>query len=327
MKRGRRLAAAVCVALTATSCGLVGGGTGDEDSGGAYPTREVRVIVPFAAGGNTDLLARTVAAGLEERLGQPVVVENRPGAGGANAYNEVLRGEPDGYTLCDLSLPFALISSLREDLGYTVDQLEPIGLISRNPNVVVVPAASPYRSAQELFDAAKASPGDVEIATTGATVSAHIEMERLEREYDVPLKPVPFDGGAPAVTALLGGNVDAGVIDASKDTLRRIEAGDLRPLAITSADRARFLPDVPSLKELGYPELTLSVSVDGLAGPAGMPAEVTEKLRTALRETLADPEVVETIGENYVPEEFVGGDELAGIVSDLEAAYTKVLTP
>jgi tripartite-type tricarboxylate transporter receptor subunit TctC len=325
-KRGRRLAATLCMALTVTSCGLFGGGT-TEDAGEAYPTREVRVIVPFAAGGNTDLLARTVAAGLEERLGQPVVVENRPGAGGANAYNEVLRGEPDGYTLCDLSLPFALISSLREDLGYTVDQLEPIGLISRNPNVILVPAKSPYRSAQELFDAAEATPGEVEIATTGATVSAHIEMERLENEYGVPLKRVPFDGGAPAVAALLGGNVDAGVIDASKDTLRRIEAGDLRPLAITSAERAPFLPDVPSLKELGYPELTLSVSVDGLAGPAGMPAEVTAKLEDALRDTLADPEVLETIGENYVPEEFVGGDELATIVGDLESAYTEVLQP
>src|SRR5262245_22280646 len=159
--RKRRLAATLCMALTVTSCGIFGGGA-TEDAGDAYPTREIRVIVPFSAGGNTDLLARTVAAGLEDRLGKPVVVENRPGAGGANAYNEVLRGEPDGYTLCDLSLPFAVVSSLREDLGYTPDQLQPIGLISRNPNVIVVPASSPYRSAKDLFGAAKATPGEVE---------------------------------------------------------------------------------------------------------------------------------------------------------------------
>ena len=326
MRKPGRLAVVLSAVLASTSCGLVGGGSA-EPSSAEYPTREVRIIVPFAAGGTTDLISRTIAAGLEPRLGQPVVVENRPGAGGGNAYNEVLRGEPDGYTLCDLSLPFAVISSTREDVGYTVDQLQPIGVVTRNPNVIVVPAASPHQRAADLFAAAQAQPGEVEIATAGATVSAHVEMERLDREYGVPLKPVPFEGVAPAVAALLGGNVDAGIIDASKDTLRRIEAGELRPLAITSAERADYLQEVPTLKELGFPELTLSVSIDGLAGPAGMPPEVVGKLEAALRETLRDPQVLATIGENYIPAEFISGTELAATVRELQTTYAQVLNP
>jgi tripartite-type tricarboxylate transporter receptor subunit TctC len=325
MRRGR-VAAVLAAMLSTSACGLVGAGSSESD-GAEYPSREIRILVPFAAGGTTDLLARTVAKGLESRLDQSVVVENKPGAGGGNAYNEMLRREPDGYTLCDLSLPFSVISSTRQDVGYTMDKFQPIGVITKNPNVLVVPAASPYRRAQDVFAAARGAPGEVEIATTGATVSAHIELERLTREYGVPIKPVPFESAAQAMTALLGKNVAAAFTDASKDTVRRIEAGDLRPLAISSPERAPFLPDVPTLKELGFAKLTLAVSVDGLAGPAGMPAEVTQKLEAALRETLQDPEVIETIGANYVPKSFIGPEPFAETIKGLQQTYRQVLKP
>ncbi|MCP9953548.1 tripartite tricarboxylate transporter substrate binding protein [Actinomadura madurae] len=323
MKKRSRMAAVLCAVLSSAACGLVGAGSSGSD-GADYPSKEVRILVPFAAGGTTDLLVRTIAKGMEKRLDKPVVVENKPGAGGGNAYNEVLRGEPDGYTLCDLSLPFAVISSTRQNVGYTMDRFQPIGVTYRGPNVVVVPTGSRYQSAKDLFDAARAKPGDVEIATAGATVSAHIEIERLQREYKVPIKPVPFEGVAPALTALLGKNVDAGIVDASKETLRRISAGELRALAVTSPERAPYLPDVPTFKELGYTNLTLSVSIDGLAGPKGMPAAVTRKLQTTLQETLRDPEVIKTIGENYVPKEFVGPEPFAKTISDLQQTYSQV---
>ncbi|XVQ07159.1 tripartite tricarboxylate transporter substrate binding protein [Spirillospora sp. CA-255316] len=322
MKRSRP-AVALCAVLSSAACGLVGAGSSGTD-GADYPAKQVRILVPYAAGGTTDLLVRTIAKGLEPRLGKAVVVENKPGAGGGNAYNEMLRGEPDGHTLCDLSLPFAVISSTRQNVGYTVDRFQPIGVTYRGPNVVVVPAASRYKAAKDLFDAARGKPGDVEIATAGATVSAHIEMERLQREYKVPIKPVPFEGVAPALTALLGKNVDAAIIDASKETLRRISAGELRALAITSPEQAPYLPAVPTLKELGYTNLTLSVSTDGLAGPKGMPDKVTRKLETALRETLQDPKVVATIGENYIPKQFVGPQPFGKTISDLQQAYGQI---
>ncbi|MFC5744661.1 tripartite tricarboxylate transporter substrate binding protein [Actinomadura rugatobispora] len=316
-------AAALCTVFLSAACGLAGAGPSGSD-GADYPAKEVRILIPFAAGGTTDLLVRTVAKGLEPRLGKAVVVQNKPGAGGGNAYNEVLRAKPDGYTLCDLSLPFAVISSTRQNVGFTMDRFQPIGQTYRGAGVLVVPNDSKYRGAKEFFDAARDRPGDVEVATAGATVSGHIEMERLQREYKVPIKPVPFEGVAPALTALLGKNVDAAIVDASKDILSRVSAGEMRALAITSPERAPYLPDVPTLKELGFTTLTLSVSMNGLAGPKGMPDAVTRKLETALRETLQDPKVVATIGENYIPKQFVGPDAYAKTISDLQQTYRQI---
>ncbi|TMR06924.1 tripartite tricarboxylate transporter substrate binding protein [Actinomadura soli] len=324
MMRRSRITAMLCAVLASAACGLVGAGSSGSD-GEDYPTKEVRLLVPFAAGGPTDLLDRTIAKALEPRLGKPVVVENKPGAGGGNAYNEMLRGKADGYTLCDLSLPFAVISSTMQDVGYKMDKFQPIGVTYRGPGVIVVPAGSEYRSAKDLFDAARAKPGDVEIATAGATVSAHIEFERMRRDYKVPIKPVPFEGVAPALTALLGKNVDAAAIDANKENLRRIASGELRALAITSPERAPFLPSVPSLKELGFTDLTLSVSFAGLAGPKGMPDPVLRKLETALRAALQDPKVIAAIGENYIPKPFLGPEPYAQKITELQQTYGRVL--
>lgn len=310
------------LALGVAGCG----GGGAQESAEDYPSDDIDLLVPYAAGGPADLASRTIGSYYEEEFGETVVVENQPGAAGAVAMNDLISSEPDGHTIKLIAAPATVVTPLDEDVGYEPDQFEPIGIVTEIPSVLAVQGDSEYDSAEELFEAAEESPGEINVGTPGSTTSQNIELQRLDEEYGVEVSPVPFDGSTEQTSALLGGNVDAVLINASEDVLSNIEAGEFKPLAISSAERVDYLPDVPTLSELGYEDLTLSTSLFGLAAPEETPPEIIGLLEEKLEEALEQPEVQEQLGEEYVPEEFVGSEEFQERLDEIIEVYEPLLS-
>ncbi|SES98067.1 tripartite tricarboxylate transporter substrate binding protein [Geodermatophilus poikilotrophus] len=318
----RTLTALTALGLLA-ACAEQGGGATDDAA--AYPSEEIRLLVPYAAGGPTDLTARAYGTSLEEQLGQTVVVENLPGGSGALATQELISAEPDGYTLSLVTAGTLVLTPLANEVVYTKDDVTPIGVMSEVPSVLAVGADSPHRSAEDFFTAAEQQPAVLTVGVPGASTPQGVELRRLSEEYGVEVTAVPFNGNAEMTTALLGGNVDAVLINASSDVTANIDGGQFRPLAVSSAERLSWLPDTPTLVESGFPELTLSGSTFGLAGPAGLPDEVVTVLEDALRTAHEDPAVVEQVGEEYIDEEFRGADELRQVLDRTQEVYEPLL--
>lgn len=300
-------------------------GGGQEESAEDYPSDDVTIIIPYTAGGPTDLAGRSVASFFEGELDQTVVVENLSGASGAVGTNEMLGEEPDGYTTMVFTGGTAVITPLSEEVGYTSEDIAPIGLMTEIPSVLAVREDSEYGSAEELLDAAEESPGEVNVGTPGASTPQAIELQRLNEEYRIEMSQVPFDGNSEMTSALLGGNVDAILVNASEDIVSQVDAGEFRSLAVTPEEQVEYLPDTPTLAEIGYEELTLGNSIFALGAPAGTPEEIVQRLEAALEGALQDPEVQEQLGEDYVPEEFVGAEELQERVDQLQEAYEPIL--
>jgi tripartite-type tricarboxylate transporter receptor subunit TctC len=326
MRSLRPLAALLVTVAALTGCAEQSGGGGGGGGAAAadYPSEDIRLIVPFAAGGPTDIAARALGAHLEEHLGQPVVVENLPGASGATAYIELISAEPDGHTLSMTTLPTAVLNYLSADVGYTREDFAPIGVVTQVPSGIVVPANSPHQDLESLFEAARSAPGSIGVATPGATNTHAAETRRITELYDVPLTVVPFDGNAEVKTALLGGNVPAGFVNLSQDMLPAIEAGDLRLLAVGTQERLDYV-DAPTFVELGYPELVQSTTTFGVLAPAGTPDEVVATLEDAMRSAREDEEVVKALDPRYVPEEFVGSAGLGELFVETEQTFRDVV--
>jgi tripartite-type tricarboxylate transporter receptor subunit TctC len=289
-----------------------------------YPSEDVRLLVPYTAGGPTDIAARAVGAHLEGELGRPVVVENLPGASGATAYVEMISAEPDGHTLSMTALPTAVLNYLSNDVGYTREDLAPVGVVTQVPSGIVVPADSPYQDVESLFEAARQDPQAITVGTPGATNTHAAETRRITQLYDIPLTVVPFEGNSEVQTALLGGNVSAGFANLSQDLLPAIEAGDLRVLAVGTEERLAYV-DAPTFVEAGYPELVQSTTTFGVIAPAGTPEEVVATLEDALRSAGEDEAVVEALDPRYVPEEFLGSADLAALFAETEETFRGVV--
>ena len=289
-----------------------------------YPSEDIRLLVPYTAGGPTDIAARAVGAHLEEELGRPVVVENLPGASGATAYVEMISAEPDGHTLSMTALPTAVLNYLSNDVGYTREDLAPVGVVTQVPSGIVVPADSPYQDVESLFEAARQDPQAITVGTPGATNTHAAETRRITQLYDIPLTVVPFEGNSEVQTALLGGNVSAGFANLSQDLLPAIEAGDLRVLAVGTEERLDYV-DAPTFVEAGYPELVQSTTTFGVIAPAGTPEEVVATLEDALRSASEDEAVVEALDPRYVPEEFLGSADLADLFAETEETFRGVV--
>lgn len=316
------LVAASAVLLTA--CVAEDGGEGGA-AAQDYPADDITLYVPYAPGGPTDLAARTVGDCLAEDFGRNVVVENREGASGSLGMQAMIQGGADGYSLSLIAVPASATNPLQEDVGYTNDDYVPIAAVTEIPSVLAVGEGSRFADAGALFAEAEQNPGRVTVGVPGATTSQAMELRRLAEEYGVELSLVPFTGNAEMTTALLGGNVDAVFINASQDVLENIEAGSFVPLAISPEERVDYLPDVPTLAELGYPELTNSVSVFGLAAPAGTPDGVLQTLEDGVAACLEQPEVVEALGDQYVPEEFIGRDDFQARIDEIVEVYGPLL--
>jgi tripartite-type tricarboxylate transporter receptor subunit TctC len=289
-----------------------------------YPSEEITVLVPYAAGGPTDLAARTMGAHLEKALGQPVIVENLPGASGSETYRELVSSDPDGHTLALVAAPSAVVTPMIQDVPYDAGSFVPIGVITEVPSVLAVGGDSEFRDATAFLDAARQRPGRLTIGVPGATTSQAIELRRLAEEYGVQVTSVPFNGNAELIQAVLGGSVDAALVNVSADIRAQFDAGAFRPLAISPAERVDYLPDVPTLAELGFPELTYSTSLFGLGAPAGTPPEIVSRLETAMRDGLADPAVRQQLDEAYVPDEFIGADAFRGRLDEIVRVYGPV---
>jgi len=255
-----------------------------------YPSKPIRMIVPFAPGGGVDTTARMISPALGERLGQPIAIENRAGAGG-NIGSEVAAHEkPDGYTLLLASLsPHSVNPYLYSRLGFDpIKSFTPIMLLWTVPNFLVVPAASPFKTAQELVAYAKANPGKLNFGTGGVGTSQHLSGVILSTAAKIDIVPVHFKGGGPAGTALLAGHLDL-MVD-TPPCLVQVDAGKLRALAVTSKSRNPARPNVPTFDELGITGV-YNETWYGIAGPPGLPKEIVARVNKEANAVLQTAEM------------------------------------
>ena len=274
-----------------------------------YPSRPIRLVVPQSAGGSTDLVARPLARLLGEALGQPMVVDNRPGAGSVIGTDLVAKAAPDGYTLLAVAASFTISPSLYPRLPFDpVRDFEPITLLASLPNILVVQRSLPVKSVQEFIALARSRPGQLNYGSSGVGTGTHLSMEWLKHMAGIQLVHVPYKGGAPAVNALLAGEVQVNLATIST-ALPHVKAGTLRALAVTTARRSAAAPEVPTLVESGLPEYVYSSWI-GLLAPAKTPRAIVARLAAAAARIARTPEIAsilalegaEPIGNS--PEEF-----------------------
>jgi tripartite-type tricarboxylate transporter receptor subunit TctC len=263
-----------------------------------YPNRPITLVIPFAPGGSTTIVGRGVAEKMGELLGEKVVVDNRPGAGGTVGTKAVAKSDPDGYTLVlGYTGTLAIGPSLYKSVGYDPRKdFAPIGMIGNAPNSLVVNPSFPAKTLAELIAYAKANPGKVNFGSAGAGTASHITGEYFARAAGITLVHIPYKGTGPALTDLLGGHIPMAFapIPASH---ANVAAGKLRALAVTSTTRSGLLPDVPTMVEAGLPGFDASLYY-GLAAPAGTPRPIIDKLNKALRDALASDEVKKQLGND-----------------------------
>lgn len=256
----------------------------------AWPSKPIKLVVGYAAGGATDVVARLVAVRLGEQLGQPVLVDNRTGANSNVGAEAVARAPADGYTLYVYTIANTINASLYARLGYDpVKDFEPVGLIAKIPNILVVNPKLPIRSVADYLRFAKELPDGITFASSGSGSSIHLSGEMFKMKAGLKMLHVPYRGSAPAITDLLGGQVQS-MFDNMPSALPHVQGGRLRAIAITSAQRSPLLPDVPTVAESGYPGFDVQ-SWFGLAAPTGTPHPVIERLNAALAKVMAAPEV------------------------------------
>ena len=255
-----------------------------------YPAKPVSLVVGFAPGGSADSLARLLAQKLGSSLGQPVVVDNKPGAGGTIATAAVAASKPDGYTLLMVTSGHAGSAALYPKLSYdTLKSFEPVAKVGASPVVIVAPASAPYKQLKDVIDAARKSPGKLNYAAGGGgATTTSLAAEFLKNEAKIDMVMVPYKGSGPALTALLSGEVDLG-FDIPSSALPHIKAGKLRPLAVTTKTRSSVLPDVPTVAEQGMAGFEVT-GWFGVLAPAGTPAEVIARLNKEINAVLSDPE-------------------------------------
>jgi tripartite-type tricarboxylate transporter receptor subunit TctC len=256
-----------------------------------YPSKPVKVIVAFSPGSATDILARLMAEHFTRTLGQPFVVENKPGAGGIPGTEFAKNAPPDGYTLtmCP-SGPFGINPAIYSKLPYDpLKDFEPIGNIGLTPQTITVGAQQPYKTLKELVDAAKAKPGEIAYASLGVGSTAHLTMEAFQAAAGIKLNHIPFKGSGEAQTQVMGGSVPL-MADTIPGVLNHVKSGKLRTLAVAIPNRSPYMPDVPTVAESGYPGFE-SVGWIGLAAPAKTPVAILDRLNAELRSMLKDPAV------------------------------------
>jgi len=265
---------------------LAGGGAQAQ----SYPSQPVRIIVGFAAGGATDQIARLLAKELQGTLGQPFVVENRPGAGGNLAHTAVARAPADGHTLLFTSAPLTINPSIYKDLPYDARKdFSPVTLVATVPSVLLVPSSSKLRSVGDLVREAKERPGRLNYGSAGNGTPQHLAMELLKSLAGLDIVHVAYKGGAPAVADLIAGQTDL-MFAAFPEAVGHMQSGRLRALGISTPERFDRAPDLPTIAEAGVTGFE-AVGWQGLLGPAGMPPATVEKLHAAVAEAMARPEL------------------------------------
>jgi tripartite-type tricarboxylate transporter receptor subunit TctC len=277
-----------------------------------YPSRAVTMIVPFPPGGVADIVGRPLAAMMEKSIKQPVVIVNRTGAGGALGMREVAKAAPDGYTIL-MGLSSISIFPVSERINgkqpsYELKDFAPIALVTADPTVLVVRADSPYKSVKDFVEAAKAKPGKINYSSSGVYGTLHVAMEMFANAAGVQLFHVPYGGGGPAITALLGGQVEASA-QGPAAAIGQIRGGKMRALAGWGTERLKLLPDLPTFKELGYDVEFYIWS--GVFAPAATPGPVVTRLREAVKTAATSHDFTNAMEKVSTPVSYLDAPEFA----------------
>jgi tripartite-type tricarboxylate transporter receptor subunit TctC len=291
-----------------------------------YPTRPVTFVVPFAAGGVTSLFARLISQRLEQRLGKPFVVENRPGGGGVTAATQVAQAAPDGHTIMMASSTVLAINvTVRKNLPYDPRKdLTPIALLARVPFVLVVNPALPIHSVADLVKLAKDKPGQVSFGTPGPGTFHHINAEMFKRMFGLDLVHVPYKGSAPALNDVVGGHIQMMFSDVSP-ALALIQAGKVRALGVTTPQRVAAISEVPPLAEVGMPGYD-TASWHTVTTTANVPRPIVDKLHGVIREAMSDPAIVQVLTKDgTLPQVSPPPDEMKRFVASEIARWGKII--
>jgi tripartite-type tricarboxylate transporter receptor subunit TctC len=275
-----------------------------------YPNRPITMIVPFPPGGIADITGRPLAVSMSKVLGQPVVIENKAGAGGAVGHAFVAKAKPDGYTIMTALSSIVVIPEADKVNGrpstYQMSDFTPIALISADPTILLVPAGAPWKTLKELIDDARSRPGKISYASSGVYGTIHTCFEMLAQAADVKLLHVPYKGGGPAMTALLAGETNLGAQSPGVSD-PHIKSGKIRVLGSWAGTRTASLPDVPTMKEQGF-DVEFYIWA-GVFAPAGLPPEVRERLTAAVRQSAQDPEFVKALANVNTPVNYKEGKD------------------
>ncbi len=307
-------ALALLITLTATTAA----------SAQDYPNRPIRWIIPWAAGGGSDTLARMIAPEMSKRLGQPIVIENKPGAAGAIAATEVARSAPDGYTIFSADNGTMVYNpALYKKLSYNTKEFTPVSMIARSPTILVVGPASQAKSVKEMVDFVKTQPGKISYASAGQGSPHAMGMELLKATLGLDMIHVPYRGGALSIQDVAAGQVPMCMTDYSSGS-GMISAGKVRALAVASPKRMSQLPDIPTFDELGFKDIHAEAYA-GIVVPAGTPADIIAKLQKAVAESIADPSIQKRLID--IGQEPVGGSsqQFADVLSSDTTRWHKLI--
>lgn len=274
-------------ALTAGLLGLAGPSFAQSNTSN-FPNKTIRLIVPYAAGGGTDLVMRAIAPSMSETLGQPVIVENKPGGGTINATDLAVRAAPDGYTLLAVGAPIYLNTALGIKTPYDpLKDLTPLSLLVNNPGLLLVSSKVQAKDAKELVALTKSNPKGLNYASAGTGSIGHLGGELLKAKLGLNMLHIPYKGSAPALADLMGGQVDV-AIDAMIPSGGQVKSGKVRALAVLTKERSPLLPDVPTIAEAGYPGLEFGATF-GLMLPANTPPAIVKRLHEAMMKAITQP--------------------------------------
>ncbi|MDR1827924.1 MAG: tripartite tricarboxylate transporter substrate binding protein [Methylobacteriaceae bacterium] len=257
-----------------------------------YPSKQLELVVPYAAGGGTDLLARAYADTAKNYAGQAIGVVNKTGGAGAIGLSDIARGKADGYKIGMGTVEMSMLPHMGQNAAFTIKDFTPIARLNAEPSAISVNKDSPLKTVEEFLEFAKANPGKIRIGNSGPGAIWHIAAAALEDKAGITVTHVPFDGAAPAITALLGGHIEAVTVSV-QEVASHVDGGNIRLLAVLDNQRHPKYPDIPTLKEKG---VDVAVSTwRGIVGPANLPADVVAKLSDISAKTAADPAFQETL--------------------------------
>ncbi len=292
----------------------------------AYPAKPIRLVVPYAPGGASDTFARPVAQKLSEALGQPVVVDNRPGAGSIIGTDIVAKAAPDGYTLLITFSSHYLLPFFSKSVSFdTVKDFTPIGAAAVTPMVLVTHPSLPVNSIRELIDYGKKNPGKLSYAIAGSGSNQHLAGELLRIVGKFDMQVVPYKGGGPAVNDLLGGQVPMGILVLSTVN-QHVKSGRLRAISVMEARRAKGAPDVPTVAESGMPDYLVPETWIGILGPAGLPRAIVDRINAELVKAVNVPDIRAKLEGAGYEISTVGPDELADSIGKSIDVFRRVVT-
>lgn len=302
--------------ILATVCGLAGPSMAQQ-----FPAKEVQIVIPYAPGGATDLVFRALAASAQKYLGKAVVVVNRAGGGGAVGFNEVAQAKPDGYTLVSIITPVTILPH-QVKTAFTYQSYEPIINVVQDPAMLQVQANAPWANLKEFLDYARKNPGMITVGNSGAGGGVHLIALAFEKAAGVKFNHIPFAGGGPSVTALLGGHVHA-VSVSPPEGIPHVKAGKLRIMALFSEKRMTDFPAVPTVREQGI-DFTMG-QWRGLAAPKGTPPEVVRILHDAFKRGMEDPAFIKNAADMSVALAYIGPAEFGKLMAADHERYGKLV--